>query len=156
MSIIVALKVSGTDLSLVAPNPPGSLDTVLHGTFDGSSATLTGVIHEPLADGYQYNCSLEARVVVPEPGDANGDGVVDVSDLGVLATNYGTTSGAEWADADFTGDGKVDVSDLGIFSMAYGNTIEGTSSQAVPEPSMLVGLLGLCLAGLLALARRKR
>ena len=87
-------------------------------------------------------------------GDANGDGVVDVSDLGVLATNYGTTSGAEWADGDFNGDSEVDVSDLGILATMYGKTIEAPLSQTVPEPSGIV-LLTMGAVGLLLCARRK-
>ena len=66
-------------------------------------------------------------------GDANGDGKVDVSDLGVLATHYGAISGATWADADFNRDDKVDVSDLGILATAYGDT----SYATVPEPTTL-------------------
>ena len=33
-------------------------------------------------------------------GDANDDGIVDVSDLGILATNYGAGSGFGWSDGD--------------------------------------------------------
>jgi beta-xylosidase len=54
------------------------------------------------------------------PGDANGDGMVDVGDLGILAANYGKTSGATWAMGDFNGDGAVDVGDLGILAANYG------------------------------------
>lgn len=54
------------------------------------------------------------------PGDANGDKKVDVSDLGILAANYGLTGGATWAKGDFNNDGKVDVSDLGILAANYG------------------------------------
>jgi hypothetical protein len=54
------------------------------------------------------------------PGDANKDGVVDVGDLGILAANYGTTTGATWSQGDFNGDGKVDVGDLGILAANYG------------------------------------
>jgi hypothetical protein len=53
-------------------------------------------------------------------GDANGDGAVNVSDLSLLAANYGKTSGATWAMGDFTGDGAVDVSDLSILAANYG------------------------------------
>ena len=67
----------------------------------------------------------------PVPGDANGDGYVDVSDLGILATNYGAGGGFGWEDADFTGDGFVDVSDLGILATAYGTVPD---AQSVPEP----------------------
>jgi uncharacterized protein (DUF2141 family) len=54
------------------------------------------------------------------PGDANGDGAVDVGDLGILAANYGKTSGATWRMGDFNGDGAVDVGDLGILAANYG------------------------------------
>ncbi len=63
------------------------------------------------------------------PGDANGDGVVDVTDLGILATNYGT-GGAQWHDGDFTGDNQVDVSDLGILATYYGQTLAVVNSVA--------------------------
>ncbi len=54
------------------------------------------------------------------PGDANQDYKVDVSDLGILAANYGTAGPATWAMGDFNGDGKVDVGDLGILATHYG------------------------------------
>jgi uncharacterized protein (DUF2141 family) len=59
-------------------------------------------------------------------GDANGDGKVDVSDLGILAANYGLLSGAAWVQGDFNGDARVDVSDLGILAANYGY---GTGGQ---------------------------
>jgi hypothetical protein len=62
------------------------------------------------------------------PGDANGDGAVDVGDLGILAANYGVTSGATWAQGDFNGDGAVDVGDLGILAANYGTGSSSSSS----------------------------
>lgn len=62
-------------------------------------------------------------VVPPIPGDADLDGSVDVVDLGILATNYGATSGKTWADGDFSGDGAVDVVDLGILATYYGQRL---------------------------------
>jgi hypothetical protein len=58
-------------------------------------------------------------------GDANGDGMVDVGDLGILAANYGMTSGAIWGKGDFNGDGAVDVGDLGILAANYGTGTSG-------------------------------
>ncbi|HSV15017.1 MAG TPA: hypothetical protein VLI90_12225 [Tepidisphaeraceae bacterium] len=55
------------------------------------------------------------------PGDANGDGVVDVADLGAIASNYGDAGGATWDMGDFNGDGAVDVGDLGALASSYGN-----------------------------------
>ncbi|NOZ81118.1 MAG: hypothetical protein GXP63_05590 [DPANN group archaeon] len=42
------------------------------------------------------------------PGDANGDGVVDVIDLNIVSVNYGLSSGFD-SRADLNGDGVVDV-----------------------------------------------
>jgi hypothetical protein len=58
------------------------------------------------------------------PGDANGDEIVDVGDLGVLAANYGS-SGKNWSQGDFTGNGVVDVGDLGILAANYGSGTSG-------------------------------
>jgi hypothetical protein len=53
-------------------------------------------------------------------GDANLDGVVDVSDLSILAANYGIESDATWDLGDFNGDGAVNVSDLSLLAANYG------------------------------------
>ena len=84
----------------------------------------------------------------PHPGDANDDGAVDVSDLGILSGNYGQPGDMDWADADFNDDDTVDVSDLGILSGEYG----WTASAGVPEPMTLSFLA----VGALALIRRKK
>ncbi len=87
-------------------------------------------------------------------GDANRDGTVDVSDLGILATHYGAGSDKTWAEGDFTGDGAVDVSDLGVLATNYGMS----SLAAVPEPGTLVLLASLIPIGLFLRtgARRRR
>jgi hypothetical protein len=96
------------------------------------------------------------------PGDANRDSKVDVSDLGILAANYGqvitASTGDSWAYGDFNADGKVDVSDLGILAANYGTGAVRDKSPAgkeeiVPpaQPCGVVGLLivaGTFLAGL--------
>ena len=64
------------------------------------------------------------------PGDANGDGMVDVGDLGILAANYGTATGATWAQGDFNSDGAVDVGDLGILAANYGTGTSGADCDA--------------------------
>ena len=85
----------------------------------------------------------------PHPGDANGDSAVDVIDLGVLATNYDTASGATWAKGVFNGDGAVNVIDLGILATNY-DWVGVPGSAAVPEP----GSAALLAMGALALLRR--
>jgi hypothetical protein len=64
------------------------------------------------------------------PGDANWDEAVNIGDLGILAANYGTTSGATWAKGDFNGDGAVDVGDLGILAANYGKGASGADFDA--------------------------
>ena len=90
------------------------------------------------------------------PGDANGDGRVDINDLTVVLANFGMT-GCVWSEGCMDGDptGRVDVNDLTIVLANFG---EGTGSSAglaaVPEPSILV-LAATAPLGLLGRALRK-
>jgi hypothetical protein len=53
-------------------------------------------------------------------GDLDGDGSVGLADLSALLTNYGTPSGATYADGDIDGDGDVDLADLSALLTNYG------------------------------------
>ncbi len=53
-------------------------------------------------------------------GDIDGDGDVDLSDLGIVLSGFGTPSGATLETGDLDGDGDVDLSDLGIVLARYG------------------------------------
>ena len=89
------------------------------------------------------------------PGDANGDGRVDINDLTIVLSHFGQT-GQTWADCEFTGDGKVDMNDLTTVLSHFGQTA-GTSAggtlSAVPEPGAVALLAAAAVAALLA-ARR--
>ena len=56
------------------------------------------------------------------PADLNGDAMVDLFDLQILLSNYGTPSGAHPVDGDLDGDGDVDLADLQALLTAYGTT----------------------------------
>ena len=77
-----------------------------------------------LATAYQFDFYTLA-------GDANRDRVVDVTDLGILATNWQGT-GKNFAQADFNYDGIVDVSDLGILATNWQKTLAAPALKASP------------------------
>jgi hypothetical protein len=61
--------------------------------------------------------------------DANLDGTVDGTDLGLLSNNYGSPGG--WYQADFNYDGNVDGSDLDELASTY----DWTAPPLTPGPS---------------------
>ena len=85
--------------------------------------------------GETWTYELELTLVVGGvPGDANGDGSVDLLDLDILGANFGLTSGATVAEGDFNGDGAVDLLDLDILGANFGFA----SAAATPEPGSIV------------------
>jgi hypothetical protein len=71
-------------------------------------------------------------VRAPLPGDANGDGMTNFTDLLALAKNY-NSSGAGYATGDFDFNGVVNFGDLLLLAKFYG--------QAIPAPAALPLLL---------------
>ncbi|MEO0530762.1 MAG: dockerin type I domain-containing protein [Planctomycetota bacterium] len=100
-------------------------------------------------DGVTASFTVGDDVVAPFPGDANGDGTVDLLDLDILGSNFGTPSGATFADGDFNGDGTVDLLDLDILGGNFGNS---APAFAVPEPTSLV----IVLSAAAGIATRRR
>jgi len=104
------------------------------------------------------------------PGDANGDGSVDVFDLAALASNYRKTTGVAWPDGDFNLDGAVNIFDLATLASHYRSfqAPEGAQydlfdayttvdrnlplTNHTPEPLTLLGVT----AGLIGLGRYVR
>ncbi len=62
-------------------------------------------------------------------GDANRDRVVDISDLGILATNW-QGSPRNFSQGDFNNDGQVDISDLGILATNWQKSVAAPSAPA--------------------------
>jgi len=107
----------------------------------------------PVPDETQIvdNTSTYGTIFVTVPGDVNGDGRVDTSDLFDSSNVYGTTSSAlNWdPNCDINGDNKVDVSDLFELGKNYGKTTEKMGSNVgqdslpvmIQQPLMVVFLL---------------
>lgn len=101
-------------------------------------------------------------------GDANLDGMVNISDFLALQNNFGNSGG--WAGGDFNGSGNVNISDFLLLQNSFGFSNMSVPSAfgleaefdsvplhvtAVPEPSSFV-LLGLGAAALAFWHRRKK
>jgi hypothetical protein len=106
-------------------------------------------------------------------GDLNLDGVVNGTDFGLLAANFGKSITGGWDRGDLNYDGTVNGTDFGLLAANFGKSASGSAvvlpasqwaaldafaaanglNSYVPEPGS-IGLLTVIVAG--ALGRRRR
>jgi hypothetical protein len=95
-------------VSLTEDRPMELFDAVLYSDLDGDGE------FEPLISQAYQSASGE-----PCPGDLNGDGVINFSDLNAVLTCFGV-SGAPCLGSDVDNDGQVDFADLNIILSNFG------------------------------------
>ena len=155
-AFVVPPVVSGNRVALAATslsgesNGDGTLATL---TFEviavkRSTLTLSDVV---LSDsgGAGFRPQVENGEVVEPPqvtGDVNGDGVVNIQDLVLVAGALGQTGPN---DADMNGDGVVNIQDLVLVAGALGNTAAAPSLQ----PQLLAPLTAADVEGWLTQAQ---
>ena len=160
---LVGVKADGSYLEF--PDLGTSFSWTSNSAFDGTgSANLTGYFSTldngqlpPVISGGIGGLTFDIPGT-PFPGDANGDRVVDFTDLGILLNNYNQTG--TFASGDFNSSGTADFTDLGILLNNYNQTAPAFSpAAAVPEPSTLllaaIGLCGLALGSIRALRTKQ-
>jgi autotransporter-associated beta strand protein len=139
-----------------------------------NGGTRYGVGYADGADGVVAGlASGQIEVAYAIYGDTNLDGVVNGTDFGVLAANFGQQVSA-WDKGDFNYDGVVNGTDFGLLSVNFGQETNGadivlpasdwTALDAfaaanglladVPEPGSL-GLLAFSSIGVLARRRNR-
>jgi len=112
-------------------NPDGSMTYANDGfgvtkTSDAVETAITqifvGSVSGSLGGVWIDDVQLVSAGGVCNPGDADGDGDVDLDDFVILKNNFGTTDGATCAEGDFDGDGDVDLDDFVLLKNAFGTT----------------------------------
>ena len=145
----IAVYAVGLGIPTTFPPPPSSVSYALASFFRSSETPTDG------STGIGFRVA-SVPWVWHDPGDAIGDGTVDINDLTIVLANYGQ-SGCTWSQGAMDGDptGTVDINDLTIVLANFGTTYGSVSLAAVPEPSALV-LIGLGVVGLAAWTWRRR
>lgn len=128
------------------------LDALYAGT-DGAPAFTAQAIADWLEAASGVNPAKDNPNDVYVIGDANLDGSVDSTDLGLLLNNFSEASGVAWGAGNFNIDGAVDSTDLGQLLNNFGFSSPASAATAVPEP----GSLSLLVSALMvAFAFRRR
>jgi uncharacterized repeat protein (TIGR03803 family) len=133
----------------------------------------TTAAHTPgYAVGFQDDGSGQITLAYALYGDINLDGVVNGTDFGVLAANFGRTVTGGWEDGDLNYGGTVNGSDFALLAENFGKSANGAAISVpasewaaldafaaahglladVPEPTTAASLV---LTGCLMLRRRR-
>ncbi len=142
--LLANLFMRALDMGYDAGVPMFSEQEILahRGIAYGGSDTLVGQI------GNLRDYIANYAPPLPNAGDVNGDGMVDIFDVNFVSAHWGETG----PDGDSNHDGVVDIFDVNQISAHWTAGGGGGATTAVPEPSSMV-LAGLgaaiCLVAIL-------
>ncbi|MEO0530949.1 MAG: CotH kinase family protein [Planctomycetota bacterium] len=128
--------------------PGGNRALLIQGNYGGELSPAGGTLTLVDSGGTQVAQLSYAGNALP--GDANGDGAVDLLDLDILGANFGA-SPATLAQGDFNANNVVDLLDLDILGSNFGATnvtlatLEANEATTVSDESEAV-TVGLLLA----------
>jgi len=99
---------------------PGTQTTTFTWNTTGIAKYINYTISAETAEGFL----TDGTITVVHPGDVNGDKVVDIFDLVLVANAYGSSEGdpSYIPKADINDDGTIDIFDLVLVSSHYGET----------------------------------
>lgn len=120
-----------------------------NGQIDGLNVSLDSIQFFGASDAQIFLDDIfwepQAVFVPPIPGDFNGDGSVDGTDLALWQGGYGLSTGAGLLDGDADGDTDVDGRDFLIWQRNVTGTGPLATAAVVPEPGT-IALMTLALA----------
>jgi len=127
-AIPVTVTIGSTSYGPITTNKSGDsaicqITDVMSGTYDiaiDGDTTLTNIKRGvTITEGTN---SLDMGTLLE--GDANGDGIINISDFGILAVAFvSTPSDSNWdARADFDRNGIVNISDFGLLAVNFMKT----------------------------------
>jgi hypothetical protein len=98
--------------TITFPNLPGQVLPDGNFRLTVSAAGVSDVAGNPMIGDFQFNFFQFA-------GDANHDGLVNLADFNILASNFGKP-GRDFTQGDFNYDGAVDLLDFNLLSAHFG------------------------------------
>jgi hypothetical protein len=148
LTVQTRLDLAGRTLENATTEPGGY---ALVGLGPRISLPMLASAQETLVEGLAgVSLEMAGLALAPAPGDASGDGSIDLNDFGILKSNFGRP--ANRAGADFDSSGDVTLADFAILKAQFAKPRFGRATAAVPEP----GGSALALASLVWLTWLRR
>jgi hypothetical protein len=149
-----------TLLSSLGGVAPAGPPAVTLGTLpvDWTSGTIDWVQQGPSLWALILS-DLVAGVILQDPGDTNGDRIVDATDLTNFQAAFGlsgATLDALAFDADFDNDGDADLDDFVTLRQYFGTDFNPAPAPANPAATPEPATMSLLALGGLAILRRRR